>query len=63
MVNQFEKSKICYNRNVSYIPLFPKKIFDSVLDSKIFIYPQLLPKKPFKSDVGHNRNTIISSEE
>lgn len=63
MVDQFENGKEKYNRKLTFIPLFPKRIMDSVLDSKLFIYPHLLPKIPFKPDVGRNKMTVIPSEE
>lgn len=62
MINQFEKTKTSFKRKSGYIPIFHKRIFDSVLDSKVFIYPQLLPKIPFKYDVGTKQPSIITSE-
>lgn len=62
MMSQFEKSKHCFSRKLGYIPQFHKRMIDSVLDSKVFIYPQLLPKIPLKYDVGTKKHPIISSE-
>lgn len=48
---QFQQTEIDkVNRNTSYIMSFHERYFSTVCNSKVFMYPNLLPKRPFRPE-------------
>lgn len=37
----------CRNKNTRQIPRFPPRVMDAIVNSKVFMYPQYLPRIPF----------------
>ncbi|XP_026472577.1 uncharacterized protein LOC113376749 isoform X2 [Ctenocephalides felis] len=49
-INKSRANKLSHNR---YYSKFPPEMMDVICDSKVFIYPELLPKIPFRLDLSN----------